>query len=165
MNTTRTLRIKSGSYNVMTSKPRVNLMTELAQQYEEYQRLLSYLTSNDRVLPTTAKALSQQTNRLEATIGAIEKRGNVLLTMALREAGMEGYIGKWTINIDRDPKRMLSDATIGKVRFILVHDHKHRWKGNILRCPLLRIMRMEFPTDWLHMSTKQVQQQMCQRLK
>lgn len=163
--TTKTLRIKSGTHNVIAAKPRPYAMAELQRRYREYLDALNVAQQSAMVQPLTLKQAASHGERVEAIINGIEKRGNVLLTMAMREAGMEGYIGKWTLAIDRHPMRLLSDASIGKVRFVLIHDAKNKWKGNILKCPLLSIMRMEFPTQWLVMSTEQVKRQMRQRLE
>lgn len=162
-----TITIKKGQYNVMMGRPAKtrHMVSMLLESFTSYRSLIDQLQQAQRLSPLLLKQAATNSNRAEAIISAMEKRGNVLLNMALEVAGMKRYIGKWTLQIDRDPKQILLDVAEGNIRFILSHDYKHRWEGNIRQCPLLKIMRMSFRTEWLHMSTKKVQQEMCHLLR
>ncbi len=132
---------------------KVDMIQALRERYASYRGAIETLYTSDRVLPQTVRTLASESNRIAASFRVMEKRGNELLAIALDVAGMQKYIGKWRLQIDNDPGRLIEEAIdSGNVRFILCYDHDHRWKGNILKCPLLRIMPMNFPAKWLHQS-------------
>lgn len=140
---------------------KIDMMEVLRERYASYRGAVETLYTSDRVLPQAARTVASESNRITASLRAIERRANQLLAIALDVAGMDEYIGKWRIQIDSDPARLIEEAiNDGNVRFILCYEHDSRWRGNILKCPLLRIMRMSFPVKWLHQSRTQTLQEM-----
>ena len=140
------------------------MIATLKKHHDAYRDHIEQLQQPQLSMQTLKNAMASG-KRTEAIISSMEKRGNILLGMALDVAGLQRYAGKWTLQIDRNPQRILEDAQDGNIRFILQYDHKNRWKGNILHCPLLKIMYMSFRTEWLTMPTKKVQKEMLHLLQ
>ena len=124
------------------------MIATLKKHHDAYRDHIEQLQQPQLSMQTLKNAMASG-KRTEAIISSMEKRGNILLGMALDVAGLQRYAGKWTLQIDRNPQRILEDAQ----------------DGNIRHCPLLKIMYMSFRTEWLTMPTKKVQKEMLHLLQ
>lgn len=130
--------------------------------HDQYRNYVLNLSPRHVDIPKLKEA-----HRLAAIIvkkmALVEKKGNKLLQMALKECGMEQPT--WTLSIDKSYNYFdgLGIAN-GTVRFTLNIPNKDKWKGNIRHCPLFKVMKLEFPVAWLWVSDARVREAMRNRL-
>lgn len=100
--------------------------------------------------------------RMQDTIRMMSRRANAILDTAMKAAGLEEYVGVWSITLRINPYMLTmftdkhDDIT---VRFSLNMNGK-KYKGDIKKCPLFKIMNFYLPLRWLDMQPYKLRKEM-----
>ena len=104
--------------------------------------------------------------RMQDTIRMMSRRANQILDIALRVAGLDEYVGVWSVTLHVNPYMLTmftdkhDDIT---VRFSLNMNNK-KYKGDIKRCPLFKIMNFYMPLRWLDVQAYKLRKEMIKLL-
>lgn len=103
--------------------------------------------------------------RMERTIDLIRRRANRVLSIVLTTVGLNEYVGVWSISLHIEPYQMsmFTDKSDISVRFTL-NMHNKKYKGDIKKCPLFKVMNFYMPLRWLDMRADRLRKEMQKML-
>lgn len=106
-------------------------------------------------------AAKSHAERVQENFKALDKRGNQILRLVMKECGVEG---RWKMEFD--PRQSIISTLMprGVMCFSLSVPASFRWKSRFRECPVYKVLPMEMPIVWLDMTSQQLRQEIQQRL-
>ena len=148
---------------LQTHTQRIAIMREDAAAMRS--TIYSLASTSPAVLKQHMQDSIVRIERMEGTIHHIARRANQILDIALKTTGLDEYARIWSISLHIEPYQMtmFTDKHDISVRFTLNTNGK-KYKGDIKKCPLFKVMNFYMPLRWLDMRADKLRREMQKML-
>jgi hypothetical protein len=97
--------------------------------------------------------VEQHAQRVRDEIKQLDKRGNAILSLVMKECGIKE---PWALSFDQKFSDIRKHTANGRIRFTLLVPKNSKWKSSFSQCPVLKVLPMEMPIEWLDMKPAQL---------